>query len=190
MGLRGPAGLKPSRSVKSKSTRAGFWRSTGRKCRSMAISGTSHPTFFDAMESELTPCAEGFHAKTFRSRERELASQGRGRDYGSNMPELLARYDPKSSSWRTSQLCWVEGSESYSETWPRSGIQLAGTAFLLPHLAPLTDETGSGLWQTPVADDAVNRSAGKWNSRGEPRLSAQVKMFPTPRAAARKYPTP
>lgn len=35
------------------------------------------------------------------------------------------------------------------------------------------------MWQTPVADYAVERSAGKWNSRGEPKLSAQVK-FPTP----------
>ena len=35
------------------------------------------------------------------------------------------------------------------------------------------------LWQTPVADDAVNRTAVKWNSRGEPKLSAQV-LIPTP----------
>nr|WP_233158644.1 hypothetical protein [Chromobacterium sp. ASV5] len=33
-----------------------------------------------------------------------------------------------------------------------------------------------------MADDAVNRWAGKWNSRGEPKLSAQVLMdqWPTP----------
>jgi hypothetical protein len=37
------------------------------------------------------------------------------------------------------------------------------------------------MWQTPVADDAVDRRAGKWNSRGEPKLSAQV-MWPTPRS--------
>lgn len=37
------------------------------------------------------------------------------------------------------------------------------------------------FWQTPVADDAVNRKAGKYNSRGEPKLSAQV-LFPTPTA--------
>jgi hypothetical protein len=32
----------------------------------------------------------------------------------------------------------------------------------------------------PVADDAVSRAAGKWNSRGEPKLSAEVKLWPTP----------
>lgn len=37
------------------------------------------------------------------------------------------------------------------------------------------------MWQTPVADDAMEREKGKWNSRGEPKLSAQV-MFPTPSA--------
>jgi hypothetical protein len=35
-------------------------------------------------------------------------------------------------------------------------------------------------WQTPVADDSVNRENGKINSRGEPKLSAQVKLWPTP----------
>ena len=37
-------------------------------------------------------------------------------------------------------------------------------------------------WQTPVADDAVNRKDGKFNSRGEPKLSAQVKLWATPSA--------
>ena len=41
----------------------------------------------------------------------------------------------------------------------------------------------SQRWQTPVADDAVERKDGKYNSRGEPKLSAQVKMWPTPRAS-------
>ena len=35
-------------------------------------------------------------------------------------------------------------------------------------------ELTRSLWQTPVADDAVNRAKGKINSRGEPKLSGQV----------------
>ena len=46
-----------------------------------------------------------------------------------------------------------------------------------------TGGTDAGLWQTPVADDACNRAAGKWNSRGEPKLSAEVLMWPTPMAS-------
>lgn len=39
----------------------------------------------------------------------------------------------------------------------------------------------ASLWQTPVADDAADRVKGKINSRGEPKLSGQVKaMWPTP----------
>jgi hypothetical protein len=37
-------------------------------------------------------------------------------------------------------------------------------------------------WQTPVADDQVDRLRGKINSRGEPKLSAQAIQWPTPAA--------
>jgi DNA (cytosine-5)-methyltransferase 1 len=43
-------------------------------------------------------------------------------------------------------------------------------------------------WQTPVANDSVERAKGNYNSRGEPKLSAQVKNWPTP--AARDYKGP
>ena len=46
-------------------------------------------------------------------------------------------------------------------------------------------------WQTPVADDAVNRKEGKFNSRGEPKLSAQVKILTsTTRDWKQNWPTP
>lgn len=38
------------------------------------------------------------------------------------------------------------------------------------------------MWHTPTADDAIERKRGKWNSRGEPRLSAEVMLWPTPTA--------
>jgi hypothetical protein len=37
-------------------------------------------------------------------------------------------------------------------------------------------------WQTPVADDQMDRRRGKINSRGEPKLSAQAIQWPTPAA--------
>lgn len=48
---------------------------------------------------------------------------------------------------------------------------------LLPTMA------AHSIWQTPVADDAVDRVKGKVNSRGEPKLSAQAiqaSSWPTP----------
>ena len=48
-----------------------------------------------------------------------------------------------------------------------------------------SSQTGNpGLWKTPVASDAANREFYH-NSRGEPNLSAEVKLWPTP--AARDY---
>ena len=44
-------------------------------------------------------------------------------------------------------------------------------------------ETDTGLWQTMVQDDALERQGGKVNSRGEPKLSAQAiqaSAWPTP----------
>lgn len=38
------------------------------------------------------------------------------------------------------------------------------------------------LWQTPVSDDQVAREKGKFNSRGEPKLSGQAQMWTTPQA--------
>ena len=48
-----------------------------------------------------------------------------------------------------------------------------------------TAESDCTLWQTPVADDAPDRDQGKINSRGEPKLSGQVKLWPTPKAHQR-----
>lgn len=77
-------------------------------------------------------------------------------------------------------------------------VTVSGSSPTAPALSPAKDgnnEAGNSaglvairahamaaMWQTPVADDAVNREAGKFNSRGEPKLSAEVKLahWPTP----------
>lgn len=98
----------------------------------------------------------------------------------------LASYDRDSRSWKTCQASFLTDTPPLSsENFPRWGMTRAGQLFPLPMLALHTDANGGGalqnLWQTPVADDAVDRKSGKYNSRGEPKLSAQV-MFPTPTA--------
>jgi hypothetical protein len=69
---------------------------------------------------------------------------------GSSTPDLLAKFDPATSSWRTSQRCLVEGWNEFSEAWPRSGTMRSGIAYQLPPLARLTDATEYGLWPTPT----------------------------------------
>jgi len=79
-------------------------------------------------------------------------------------------------------------SREYCYNWEVWDTRLDCSAFRLTQSAQSTSDTESLLWQTPVADDAVNRAKGKINSRGEPKLSAQVKLFPMP--AARDYRSP
>ena len=133
-------------------------------------------------EELLTWYLAGFHARTSALLDLAPASMVRAADCGVNSNASLARYDHDTHSWRTPQLSLLGGSELYSETWPRWGLMRDGECWEQSTLAPRTNGTESGLWQTPVADDAINRLSGKFNSRGEPKLSAQVKMWPTPDA--------
>ena len=104
--------------------------------------------------------------------------------FGWKWPGSFAKFDRGSSSWRTRQCSLLGDLNEFSGTWPQWGLMRDGECLEQTALAPRTSATESGLWQTPVADDACNREKGKWNSRGEPKLSAQVKIYPE------KWPTP
>jgi hypothetical protein len=79
---------------------------------------------------------------------------------GPSSLESFAHYDPDSCSWRTCQLSFLATGavplETFSETWPRAGMTRNGIAFQRQPLAPLTDETGSGLWPTPKVSATRN----------------------------------
>ena len=114
---------------------------------------------------QLNSSAAASPVRTSVLPEKARALKALARDYGASTPELLAKYDPATSSWRTSQLCLDGALAEFSETWPRSGLMRSGTAFLLPPLVPLTDETECGLWRTPdasiVSGGAANRRESK-----------------------------
>lgn len=109
---------------------------------------------------------------------------------GVNTPGSLARYDQHSLSWKTSQLCLDGDLETFSETWPRSGTMLSGTAFRLPPLALPTDGIESGSWPTPTREDGEFKgmSSARMEARGPDNLASAVKLWPTP--AARDYRAP
>src|ERR1700728_2524831 len=115
-----------------------------------------NPTLFPSMFS-----AEGFPAKTSQSRGRGRASKRvPAADSGSNLPVLLARYDPATSSWKTSGRYSVVECSEFSETFPLSGTIQNGELFELPHLAFSERERGCGLWPTPTATDYKGSSSG------------------------------
>jgi hypothetical protein len=154
----------------------------------LSVVRTGHPRA-SSMTDQLTLFAEAFPARTSPRPARAQASAASGRAYGSRCAELLARYDPATQSWRTSQLCLDGGLAKFSETWPRSGMTRSGTAYRLPPLAPLTDGTASGLWPTPNVPNGgrtIHHAEFKGNTayhngkKVQVGLEAMVKMWPTP----------
>ena len=170
-----------------------------------SLSGTmSEPLMASHGEAKSMSSAEASPAKTSQQPEKEQELTGQDQACGHKWRELLARYDLDSHSWKTHLCLWEEDLPESSVTLPKWGIMRGGELSELTTPELHTSGTGSGswlatptatanqlspsmtkhpgcvLWQTPVADDAVNRAKGKFNSRGEPKLSAQVKMFPTP----------
>ena len=102
---------------------------------------------------ELTSCVEGFLAKTSVLLDLEKDLRVRDQDCGASSTELLATYDPNTSSWKTSQRCFIGEWGEFSETWPRSGLMRNGIAFRLPTLAEPISGIGCLSLPTPTARD-------------------------------------
>jgi len=153
---------------------------------------TSEPcqqTFWSETELPLTQSAAASPAKTLAMLESALALKVKGLVCGGSTGDLLANYDPASSSWRTSQACLVSGWEPYSETFPRSGMMLSGTVYQLPPLALVTAEIGSGsLLPTPTAGE-VNDYNTNWQSLANVDRGGRImrriatSLLPTPCAS-------
>jgi len=132
----------------------------------MTMSEKSQQISFFEMESDRTSLQADSHVRTSQSQENRLELLAKDQAYGQNSPELLAKYNPNTQSWKTSQLSFLEtaedGLEEFLETWPRSGMTVNGTAYQLPRLAPTITEIGSGYWPTPTAnEDAAGTPKGK-----------------------------
>lgn len=113
------------------------------------------------------------------------SAKGNGRVSGSSSPGSLAKWDPVTSSWKTSAP-WPGGDSTSSlEVLPSSGLMLAGSLFERPTWEPPTVEKGSSsspseetAWTTPCADDTCDR-AKKFSQGGTP-LSMQGAQWQTP----------
>ncbi len=76
--------------------------------------------------------------------------------------DLLATYDPATSSWRTSQTCLEAllknqggGLAEFSGTWPNSGMMRSGKTYQRQPWALPIAESAHGLWPTPTKSDGV-----------------------------------
>jgi hypothetical protein len=145
-------------------------------------SGRSQPTGSMQMElPELMSSAEGSPAKTYHEQTVFGAAaqdfKARARAFGASTPELLAKYDPDSSSWKTCPIWLATELTSFSGTWPRAGMMRNGIAYQRPSLADAAPVKGSGWFRTPVASDWLG-STGKGSRRGT--LAEFLMLFPGP----------
>lgn len=180
-------GLSPS--VSASRTREPSSPSTGRTSPVTTMCEPSPQGDLLPMESESMSSVAGSPARTSVLQELDLALLASDPDCGASTPDLLASYDPDSSSWRTSQLCLEGGLAKFSETWPRSGLMRSGTAYRLPPLVPLTAGTESGLWPTPMLPNGgrsvahAEKIGNSYYHKGKKvqfDLNQAVKLWPTP----------
>ena len=101
----------------------------------------------------LTWFRAGFPVRTSATLGTRPASREIEADSGTPCGGSFTKYDPATSSWRTSQRCFFEGLEPFSETWPRWGSMRGGECWELPTLEARNPANASGLWPTLKASD-------------------------------------
>ena len=74
---------------------------------------------------------------------------------------VYAIYDQDTHSWRTSQVCLIQGtSQKFSGRWPKQGLMQGGLCWEQTMWAHHTEGKDSGLWPTPTQDMVSNRTNG------------------------------
>jgi hypothetical protein len=126
----------------------------------------------------LTSYLEDFPVRTSQQPDEAPESMESDQECGATWRELLARYDPDTSTWRTPQCSLLGDYTEFSETWPRWGLMRDGVSYQRQTLVLPTRETGSGSWPTPAARDgnSTNTLETLMDGRFVDQLANRVKM--------------
>jgi hypothetical protein len=148
---------------------------------------TFKPLTADRGKTLLMSYLEAFRAKTSQQQEREPGLTESDPECGVTWRELLAKYDPATSSWKTPQCSLLGDYTEFSETWPRWGSMQDGVSYQRQTLVPPTKETGSGSWPTPRSCSAMAATItpeSAWAENRFPNLETVVgrRLWPTPNA--------
>lgn len=108
----------------------------------------------------LTWFLAGFRATTFRTSTPEASGwTATAQGSGVKWPASFAKFDPATSSWKTSQLSWLdEGCAEFSATWPRWGIMRAGECWALTMQEGDTRESAFGWWHGAIGKASPART--------------------------------
>lgn len=135
----------------------------------------------------------GSPAKTLATPANDKAFLGHAQVCGQSMPASLGRYDPATSSLRTSQRLLFEDSTASLRTLPRRGWMRGGVVWGLTMSVRPTGENAYGYWPTPKAQElhgekyTLEMSFAHWRERRQVCLSQVVsdqRMWPTPAATS------
>ena len=129
-------------------------RSTGPTSRDTATFVPSQP--LKVIGTSMSSAA-AFPAKTSALPEKGRALPVSGLVFGMSSLRSFAKYNPDTSSWKTSEPSLLEESTPFSGKWPASGMTRNGIAYRLVLLVPLTagKESGSLPFGTPTASEKI-----------------------------------
>ena len=145
-------------------------------------------------EELLMSYRAGFHAKTSRPQEKELASMEIDQECGEKWRGSFTKYDPDSYSWKTHQCSLLGDLEEFSETWPQWGLMRNGECWEQTTLERTIRGTGYGSeqnWPTPNAWDGKRGPRSEENLRTKKhqinlitavKQAEREKLLPTPNA--------
>lgn len=134
----------------------------------------SERSIFEEFLPASTPSAVGSRAKMPRSpMYLELERMEAARGYSLKWSWPLAIWMSNTSSWKMFQNSLIEGSDKFSDRWPRSGSMRNGTVFQHAMSGITMSATGYLSLPTPAARD------GKDLSRTEAYLSQRERHSPS-----------
>lgn len=111
---------------------------------------TSEHSTGECGKDPSTSCQEVSPARTSASLEVEEGSAVHAAACGAKWPELFAKLDHASSSWRTPQHSLSGGLDEFCGTWPKWGLMRRGECIPLAMLAHSTGVIGCGSLPTPT----------------------------------------
>ena len=121
-------------------------------------------------------------ARTSVVQEMESAWMESDQGYSSKSFDCVARFDPDSFSWRTSQLSLFGGLTEFSWSSLRWGMIVDGRLYQPLRWVPLTCENDGGCLPTPTANEYGSNQSDSPNASVRPSLNqmARSHQWPTP----------
>lgn len=98
--------------------------------------------------------------------------------FGGSSQELSKIAHLHGSSWKTYQHCFIQGLETFCDSFPRSGMMSNGIVYERATLGHPISEIGYGLWLTPTVTEISQRSDDAKQRRKKYRESIGRKTVP------------